>query len=196
MQTLSKPARLWLLFVLLAALWLGGLHWFTRSIIDIAPPDAKPAEAIVVLTGGTNRLKTGFDLLDRGMGKKLFISGVARGVEVRELFDQWKKEDESDLDCCVVLGFEADDTIGNAKETIAWLRKEGYTSLFLVTANYHMRRALLDFHTLSPDLKITPWPVKPEGVDMNNWWRDSSFRGVILREYTKYLVTVVWAALS
>ncbi|MDE1153800.1 MAG: YdcF family protein [Micavibrio sp.] len=194
--TLSKATCLWLAVVFLTALWLGGLHWFTRSIIDIRPPDAKPADAVVVLTGGSNRLNTGFKLLDDKMGKKLFISGVARGVEVRELFEQWKEEDDTSLDCCVVLGFEAEDTIGNARETIAWLRKEGYNSIFLVTANYHMRRAMLDFSTLSPDLAITPWPVQPAGLDMQDWWRDPAYRSLILREYFKYLATVVWSLLA
>jgi len=193
---ISKVTCLWLAVVFLTALWLGGLHWFTRSIIDIRPPDAKPADAIVVLTGGSNRLNTGFQLLDGKMGKKLFISGVARGVEVRELFEQWKEEDDTSLDCCVVLGFEAEDTIGNARETIAWLRKEGYNSIFLVTANYHMRRAMLDFQTLSPDLAITPWPVQPAGLDMQDWWRDPAYRSLILREYFKYLATIIWSLLA
>lgn len=192
MVKFTKPMRLWLLFVFLVALYLGGLHWFVRSIIETRPPDAQPADAVVVLTGGSNRLETGFDLLEKGMGKKLFISGVYHGVDVRELLDRWKKEDRSHLDCCVVLGFEADDTIGNARETIAWMQKEHYHSIFLVTANYHLRRAMLDFETLSPDMQITPWPVLPEKLDMADWWRDSIYRSLILREYAKYLVTLAW----
>jgi len=196
MVKFTKPMRLWLLFVFMAALWLGGLYWFTREIIDVLPPNAKPADAIVVLTGGSNRLQAGFDLLEKGMGKKLFISGVYHGVEVKELLENWKKEDKSNLDCCVVLGFEADDTIGNAKETITWMNKENYHSIFLVTANYHLRRAMLDFETLSPDLEITPWPVVPEKLDMGDWWRDPAYRSLILREYSKYLVTLVWHYLA
>ena len=125
----------YLIPLVVIALWLAGLHWFTRSMMDLPPDVLRPADAIVALTGGTNRVETAFDLLESKIGKKLFISGVYHGVEVRELLDQWKKEDHKELDCCVVLGFEADNTIGNAKESVSWMEKEGYTSFYLVTAN-------------------------------------------------------------
>ncbi|MEZ0225435.1 MAG: YdcF family protein [Alphaproteobacteria bacterium] len=197
LRRLGKTAKIALVVALIAAiLWLAGLEWFTRSIHSAAPPDAKPADAVVVLTGGTNRLETGFGLLKQGLGKKLFISGVYKGVEVKELLDKWKKEDHGGLDCCVVLGFEADDTLGNARETAHWMQEEKFTSAYLVTANYHMERALLVFNEVAPDIAITPWPVTPEGLDMENWWRNPSYRSVILREYMKYAVTFVWSVFA
>lgn len=203
---LTKPASIALAVVVLACLWLAGLYGFTRSILnDIAhaerdtiqsvrvdgAPTPPVTDAIVVLTGGANRLETGFDLLEQKRGKKLFISGVYRGVEVRELLAQWRNEDHSALDCCVVLGFEADNTVGNARETAAWMAAEGYRSLYLVTAHYHMKRALLDFRRAAPDLEIIPYPVSPDGLDMNNWWRDGRYRSLIIREYLKYLAKIV-----
>lgn len=192
--------RLSLAVLFLLALWLAGLQWFTRGIIDYsaAPPSdiTRTADAIVVLTGGSKRLETGFELLEKGIGKKLFISGVYRGVEVKELLKQWKKEKQDSLDCCVELGFEADDTIGNAKESIRWLKQQGYHSIYLVTANYHMKRAVLDFETFAPDLEIIPYPVLPEGPDMKDWWRNPAWRSLILREYMKYLATAVWSFMA
>jgi uncharacterized SAM-binding protein YcdF (DUF218 family) len=168
--------------------------------MDARPPPVsaltRTADAIVVLTGGSKRLETGFDLLEAGIAKKLFISGVYRGVEVKELLNQWKKESQSHLDCCVELGFEADDTIGNAKETIKWLEQQGYHSIYLVTANYHMKRAMKDFETFDPDIEIIPYPVLPEGPDMKDWWRDTTYRSLILREYMKYMATVVWSFMA
>jgi uncharacterized SAM-binding protein YcdF (DUF218 family) len=185
----------WLL--LLLALWLGGLHWFTRTIATSTPVEmAVPLDAVVVLTGGSNRLQTGFDLLEKGMGKKIFVSGVYRGVDIRELLDQWKNENREDLDCCVVLGFDADNTIGNARETAEWMAREGYHSLYLVTANYHMKRAQLAFRRSAPGLKISPWPVTPSGLDMDNWWRDAQYRSLIIREYSKYIAALVLYAIT
>ena len=43
-----------------------------------------------------------------------------------------------------MLGREADNTHGNARETAGWMRGEGYRSLRLVTSWYHMRRSLLE----------------------------------------------------
>ena len=201
---MKKPAQAVLAVLFLAALWLGGLYSFTRDIFRDAAaatfannlPEgetlgAAKLDAVVVLTGGSNRLQTGFDLLEQGRGKKLFISGVYQGVDVRELMDQWKQDANAELDCCVVLGFDADNTRGNAQETANWMETENYHSLYLVTAHYHMKRALLEFNRLGADWDLRPWPVVPDGMDMNNWWRDGRYRSLIIREYNKYLVALV-----
>jgi len=202
---MKKPAQIALAMLFLTALWLGGLYGFTRDIFRDAAVatsannlpegetlgEAAKLDAIVVLTGGSNRLQTGFGLLEQGRGEKLFISGVYQGVDVRELMDQWKKDAYKDLDCCVTLGFDADDTRGNAQETASWMAKQKYHSLYLVTAHYHMKRALLEFERLGTDWEIRPWPVVPDGMDMNNWWRDGRYRSLIIREYNKYLAALV-----
>ena len=162
--------------------WLMGLSAFVNDIV--AMRTVKPAEkldAVVVLTGGSNRLDSGFNLLEQGYGKKLFISGVYKGLDVNRLLKRWKAEPQGKLDCCVVLGFEADNTVGNAVETAAWLHKEGFHAIYLVTANYHIRRALLEFGRLAPDVAITPYPVIPDKYD----------NLLIMREYTKYIAAYV-----
>jgi uncharacterized SAM-binding protein YcdF (DUF218 family) len=162
------------------SLWLAGLSGFVHETEALSPPATLQKEdAIVVLTGGSNRLDAGFDLLEKGFGKKLFISGVYKGLEVKQLLKLWKDEPQSHLDCCVVLGFEADNTVGNAVETIDWLKKEGYHSIYLVTANYHLKRALLEFSSLAPDLNIVPFPVVPG---------PATTKFLIPREYFKYLM--------
>ncbi len=159
--------------------WLTGLVFFMRDAATLTPVEPlQKLDAIVVLTGGSNRLDAGFELLDKGFGEKLFISGVSRGLDVRQLLKLWKEEPQSNLDCCVVLGFEADDTIGNATETAAWLSQENFSSIYLVTANYHIRRAMLEFHSAAPDLHIIPFPVVPGKTAFN----------LVMREYTKYLL--------
>jgi uncharacterized SAM-binding protein YcdF (DUF218 family) len=180
-----------MVFMIGLSLWLAGLRVFTHDIAgnNTAIEKIKPSDAIVALTGGSNRLQTAFDLLEAGKGRKLFISGVYRGVEVQELLKMWKHGDQQGLDCCVVLGFDADDTIGNARETIAWMRKENYDSMILVTANYHLKRARVAFRRFAPDIKIRAYPVTPQGLDMNVWWRDARYRSLIVREYNKYILS-------
>ena len=39
-------------------------------------------------------------------------------------------------------------------ETAAWMRSEGYRSLRLVTAGYHMRRSLFEFARAMPEMRI------------------------------------------
>lgn len=190
-RRLNAPTQFFLACLFLFALWLAGLHWFTRHVGDAPGGNGHArADAIVVLTGGSNRLQTGFDLLEKNLGKKLFISGVYRGVEVRELLRLWREEGHDDLKESVTLGFDADDTIGNARETAEWLRREKFRSFYLVTANYHLRRALLEFKIIAPGFRIISYPVTPEGLDMNNWWRNKAHRILIIKEYMKYLVTL------
>ena len=187
----NYKARILVVIFTLLALWLAGLYGFTRNMTDTAPVTPSSRDAIVVLTGGSNRLETGFDLLDRQIGKKLFISGVYRGVEVKELIKLWSAEKKDAMQCCVVLGFEADNTFGNAKETVEWMRRENYTTMYLVTANYHLKRALLAFRIVGPDIDVAPYPVSPKGLDIQNWWRDKTYRSLVIREYMKYLASFI-----
>lgn len=183
---MRKRFQLSLILLLAAALWLGGLFWFVRDAATMMPPQsAAPLDAVVVLTGGTNRLEAGFSLFKRGGGKKLFISGVYRGVEVREILRLLREEsDES----AIVLG-DAGNTVENARETAEWMKGEDFRSLYLVTSNYHMRRALLEFGAAAPGLAPVPWPVVPRKLDMNGWWQGGG--GLILREYSKYLLVLL-----
>jgi len=179
-----------LLLITVVACWFAGLAFFVRDAALMQPPQTRQnLDAIVVLTGGSNRLDTGFALLENGLGKKLFISGVYRGNEIKTLLKRWREEPQKNLDCCVVLGFEADSTLGNATETATWLRKEGFKSAYLVTSNYHMKRAELAFARVMPDITITPFPVVPEKFDLDGWWRETSTRNLVLREYIKYSAT-------
>src|SRR3546814_14678895 len=61
--------------------------------------------------------------------------------------------------CSSDLGYEADNTRGNAVETAAWMKDQDFTSLRLVTATYHMPRSLLEFRRPMPDIEIVPHPV-------------------------------------
>src|SRR3546814_8105662 len=87
--------------------------------------DERSTDAIVGLTGGSDRLAVALDLLSADKGRKLFVSGVYRGVDVRQLLDL-SQHSPDDLSCCVVLGYEADNTRGNAVETAAWMKEQGF----------------------------------------------------------------------
>src|ERR1700736_5683632 len=80
--------------------------------------------------------------------------------------------------CCVVLGHRAVDTLGNAGETAQWMRQQGFHSLRLVTAWYHMRRSLLEFELAMPEIEIVPHPVFPDQVAHEHWWARPGGAGV------------------
>lgn len=179
------------LLVLVATAWLGGLVWYAADIPDrVADPDSV-TDAIVVLTGGSERVRTGFDLLLRDRGRVLFISGVHHGLDLPAMLKgtpDIPDELPPPLAARIVLGTVAADTIGNAIETAVFMHDRGYRSLRLVTAGYHMRRSLMEFRHAMPDVTIVPHPVFPETVRQNDWWRWPGTTLLLATEYTKYLL--------
>lgn len=151
--------------------------------------DRERTDAIVVFTGGSLRLETGLRLLSAGTARKLFISGVHRGVDVEELKRVWKQAPET-VDCCIVLGYEADDTTGNARESADWVKAEGFGSIRLVTADYHMPRSLVEFRMLAPEVSVVAHAVHPEHVKTQEWYKYPGTALLIAGEYTKTLVAL------
>jgi len=193
-MALRRGGGLSLILLLLAGAWLVGLVVFAEAIPDRAADDGRATDAIVVLTGGSGRIEVGLEQLAQGRAKKLFVSGVPRGVLMAELPSLANATPER-IACCVVLGHEADNTVGNARETAAWMLAEGFHSLRLVTSNYHMPRSLLEFRSAMPGVEIVPHPVIPENVRQNDWWRWPGTTMLIVTEYSKYLLALArhWA---
>lgn len=181
--------RLFGFFALCFALWLLGLGWFVTTLPSLAA-DLRRTDAIVVLTGGSGRVNQGLDLLANQRARKLFISGVYRGVEVKELL-RISQQSPEELACCIALGYEADSTYGNAIESAGWMHQQGLHSLRLVTADYHMPRSLLEFRRIMPDVEIVPHPVFSEPSDQPDWRRRWDGASLIISEYVKYLVALV-----
>lgn len=167
--------------------WLGGLIAFAADIPRTVKDSTTHTEAIVVLTGGSERLDAGLSLLHQGLGDKLFVSGVYRGIDVTELL-RLARQKPDQVECCIVLGHAADNTLGNAAETAQWMKQEGFHSLRLVTGNYHMRRSLSEFRHAMPDAVIIAHPVFPDAVKRDRWWLWPGTAHLIIGEYTKFLL--------
>jgi uncharacterized SAM-binding protein YcdF (DUF218 family) len=178
------------LATVVAALWLAGLGWFVVSSLAIRGDPTATTDAIVVLTGGKQRLETGIELLAAGKAKKLFISGVNPQVDRDALLHVLGPTAAQEA-CCIVLGHQADNTFENAQETAGWAQAEGYASLRLVTSWYHMRRSLLEFGRAMPRMKIVAQPVFATHVDPEGWWGRRGAVALVVTEYGKYL----WALL-
>ncbi|MFN8700699.1 MAG: YdcF family protein [Rhodospirillales bacterium] len=170
----------------LGLLYRGGLVWFAATIPREGPVDARATDAIVVLTGGQLRLREGLRLMAEGKAKKLLVSGVNRNVELQELL-RVARQGPGALECCVELGYDADSTQGNAREAAAFVAREKIASLRLVTANYHLRRATLEFRRAMPDIDLVAQPVYPENFHIDEWWRWPGTYALLQAEYHKYL---------
>ncbi len=175
--------------LLVVGAWTLGLVLFADRVARSTPaPTLAPADGIVALTGASSlRLSEAARLLEQGRAKRLLISGVnpnSRRAEVRDVAHDGGRS----WDCCVDLGFRAEDTRGNAAEIAGWTRRHHYRSLIVVTADYHMPRALLELRASLPDVELRPYPVRTGVVDARGWWRNSLEARRLAVEYCKYLV--------
>lgn len=186
--------------LLVALAWAGGLVLFAQRVQRSTPaPAPAPADGIVALTGASNlRLSAAADLLQAGKARRLLISGVnpaARRADVRDAAGDAASDIGRKWECCVDLGFAAADTRGNASETADWARRHGFRSLIVVTADYHMPRALLELHASMPGVALAPYPVATGAVDARRWWRRSPDARRLAVEYAKYLAVAARSAL-
>lgn len=176
--------------------WVAGFFWFVTLIPSQGTAEeADKTDALVVLTGGAGRLDEGLRLLGSGAGGKLFVSGVYRGNDVAALL-RLARSAPQNLACCIVLGYTADNTAGNARETAAWVQAEGASSIRLITANYHLPRSMLEFRRSLPGTRILPHPVFPPQFKLGQWWRYPGTASLIAQEYNKYLLALVGIRLT
>lgn len=171
-----------------ASLWGGGF-WYFISDMPVPLTQLPPkTQAIVVLTGGANRLESALDLWTKGIGQYLFISGVQPGVRLDQLFPKTIEVQES---ARVILDHKARSTRENAIFSLAWLKTQNLSRIILVTATYHMKRSLLEFMIEGPDLEIVPYPVEGRALKQQNWWEDYKKFYLFVSEYHKYLGSVL-----
>lgn len=178
-----------------ALVWLGGYLWFTWLLPREAGDETRITDAIVVLTGGAGRLDAGLALLAQKRATKLFVSGVGAGTTRTELRRRAVNY-PNQFECCVVLGHDAADTAGNAAETAQWMAAEGYRSLRLVTASYHLPRSLVEFRRAMPEAELTANPVFSEHIKLDHWWAWPGTALLIADEFNKYLISLARARLS
>jgi len=168
-------------------LWSIGLVIYAMSLPHSVENTNIVTDAIVVPTGGSGRLIVGLELLDTGKAKRLFVSGVHSEVTFSSIVD---KKDEHLVACCIDLGKSAIDTQENAQESAAWMRRNGYTSLRLVTGSYHMPRAMLEFNQAMPGITLISHPTFPKHVKINEWWHYRGTTGLLATEYAKYILAL------
>lgn len=185
-----------LTFVAIVALiWLVGLFAFAERVRGLTPPaDPDRADAVVALTGpSAERVNAAIRLLEQDKGERLLISGVNREVRRQELRELTPGSNRL-FNCCVDLGFDAQDTIGNAQEIAAWARAKGYDDLIVVTSDYHMPRSLTEIRAAAPGIKLTPYAVQTPSLDDSRWWRAAATARRMTAEYVKYLAALGRAA--
>lgn len=165
---------------------LAGFAGFVAAALAVSPAPAGATDGIAVLTGGAERLETGMRLLREGRAACLLISGAHPDVRLADLA-RIVGEPETSLATRVAIGHGATSTRGNAAEIAAWSRAKGFASVRVVTASYHMPRALLELRRALPAVALVPHKVLPsqlrgwEALGHGRVWR------LLAAEYLKLI---------
>ena len=179
-----------LLIVLM--IWTVGLLAFSARIEAFTPTTEPPvSDGIVALTGvSTDRIREAMKLLEEGKARRMLVSGVNHQA-TRDDIRGVAKATRRIYDCCVDLGFQATDTLGNAKEIAAWVKARNYSSLIVVTSDYHMPRSLMELRAALPHVVLTPYAVRTTELDAKHWWLTAESARRMIKEYNKYLAILL-----
>ena len=186
--------RLSYVVLLLVGLLFGGFLRFADTVAGLTPPEKPKADAVVVLTGGTQRIDQAVNLLETGTGQRLLISGVhpdTSAARIREM----TRAPQSLFVCCVDLGYDAIDTVGNALETAKWVHAHKYRRILVVTSNYHMPRSLLELHRIDPETQYVGYPIVYTDLKSENWMAMPEVVKAMVSEYVKLVGATVRAHL-
>ncbi len=179
--------NLLILMYCLILIWLGGFVIFQQYIRKHQTDEISKTDAVVVLTGGKNRIAEAMRLYNEGLAGMLFISGVGSDTDLKALEKQNKSFIEHDKSH-VFLGKDATNTIENAIEVSEMIRRNNVKSIRLVTSYYHMPRSKEEILRLNPKVKIIEHPVYSGNVSKRWWKRPKSF-WLIASEYHKFLAS-------
>ncbi|WP_108880384.1 ElyC/SanA/YdcF family protein [Anderseniella sp. Alg231-50] len=172
--------------MLLAA--TAGFASFSEKSRKIAGPANLSVDGIVVLTGGPERISAAVRLLEQKTARRLLISGVYPATTARQL-SRITQAEASLFNCCVDLDKRAPDTRGNAAEAADWATRHKFRKIAVVTSDYHILRAIVEFSRAMPDVELVPYPVASD--DTGKTARSFSMLRLWISEYVKYLLALL-----
>lgn len=169
---MTKKKKIIIGGLLILGVWGISQAKFTYDVLSYKP-SSEAAEAVVVFTGGPERLNKAKELYEKTSSEKMFITSVGNGYK--------KVEDEN-----VIIDTSATTTKENAEETAKFARKHRIKKVKLVTAAYHMPRSIKELERAAPDVVIVPHAVYPPNFRKETWYKTSKSLKFLFLENLKY----------
>ena len=187
----KSKIRLILIFVAIESIilmWFAGLILFCDHIRNFQYDNTQKTDAVIVLTGGRNRITEGVRLLNNHLADKLFISGVSHDVTIADI--ERKAHLHADEPSKIELGYKATNTIENASEIADWIKKNDIKSVRWVTSNYHIPRSLEELKPYHLSVELIINPVYSDFVK-DDWWKSWGTFKFLAAEYHKFLFVYI-----
>ena len=170
------------------------LNNFKKNILSLTKYNNIESPNIVILTGGANRIKDGLKIIEdfknsKNINYKILVSGTGMGFTKSSLKKKLGPNFNSQLiQCCIDLDGVSKNTLTNASETFKWTSKNDIKEFILITSNYHMPRAILEFKNVMPNLKIYTYAITPKKHDIENWLSSYQTFSLVFTEYCKFII--------
>ena len=192
MKSFKKIFSFFLFSLLAGFLWWTLLlfNTFPKKLYLNNPPQISNSVGIIVLTGGKNRIEKGVELLSKGYGDKLLISGVFMPSEIEAKFSLEKEKNEL-FKCCVSFDQKSRNTLENSQEVDKWLNQnKNIKSIILVSSYYHLPRSIMIFEKkIRSNVKVYPKPA----IQNINFRNQFFFHlKLIISEYFKVIYTILF----
>ncbi len=137
----------------------------------VDPPSGEGADAVLVFTGGENRIAEGYRAWKEGKGKELFILGAGQEARLATVLPGDAKVPPPDLPRIHLEGWSAN-TLENAISAKSAVVPRAYRKVILVTSDYHVPRAHLTLReVLPPTVSISVIPVMSDWRRKGAWHR-------------------------
>ena len=169
------------------------LNNFKKNILSLTKYNNIENPNIVILTGGANRIKDGLKIIEdleksENNNYKILVSGTGIGFTKNSLKNTLGSNFNPHLiQCCIDLDGVSKNTFTNALETFKWTNKNNIKEFILITSNYHMPRAILEFKNIMPKLKIYTYAIIPKKHNIENWLNSYETFHLIFTEFCKYI---------
>src|SRR5512140_1955216 len=129
----------------------------------------RSADAIFVLTGGEGRIQEGYRDWSGGATRELYILGTGRRIPVTQIVPEASRIPAEALSHVHVEGW-SENTLENAFSAKSAVVEGKYSSVILVTSDYHVPRAVLAFRkVLPPEVSLSAIRVRPEAGPGASW---------------------------
>jgi uncharacterized SAM-binding protein YcdF (DUF218 family) len=171
------------------------LFFFKEKVLSFQKYNDTKSSNIVILTGGTNRIKDGLNIINhfdksKRTSFKILVSGTGKGFSKNSLIKQIGPNFNPKLiECCIYLDSVSKNTFTNAIETSKWANRNDLKEFILITSNYHMPRAILEFKNVMPNHKIYTFPITPRKHNIKEWTSSYETFSLIFKEFCKYIVS-------
>ena len=176
----------------LALILAGGAalpHLFQAKASAPVPPRS---DAILVLTGGENRIAAGFRAWREGKAGELYILGAGARAKFDLILPGHPPLSAEELRHIHIEGW-SENTLENAYSANSVVRERGFTRILLVSGDYHMPRAFLALR------KVLPREVSIAAIPVRSDWKDRSALPRTIRlffvegwKYWAYRLFLLW----